>query len=580
MYKLYTILFLLIAINYASAQTVKSNDVLSEEIPADNKRKFDYYFYEAMNAKVAGKFDAYYDFLDYCHNIDSTNANVLYEIGNYFNSIDKKNKAINFYREAANYDSNNYYYNTAYATMCLEFKQYDDAIEQFSKLIEKHPDDSELYVLLSEAYRMNGNLENAISTLDKLEKFVGLNERISLHKFQLYTMLKQEEKGFAEIQKYIDKYPNQLKYQILLGDLYLQAGKTKDAYLVYSKAKTIDPEDPYLISSMAEYYEQTNNKSAAEQELRTALMSSKMDIDTKLSILAQYVGTLQQNKQETVAVNALFDSLMIQHPQEPKLNMMYGNLLMIQNKKDEARSQYKVFAEANPTNPFGWEQMLSTAFPDSLDLTINICKTALTNIEDQPQFYFYLGVSEYMKEDYQSALNTLQKGVKYVDENNARLLGDFYGQIGDLFYHIGKQDSAFATYEKALKYDPNNIGVLNNYSYFLSLAKKDLNKAEIMSSKAVKMDPGNPTYLDTYGWVLFQQGAYAISKIYLQDAIKYSKEKGEELGSEVLEHYGDVLYKTNEKEKALEYWIKAKEKGDSESKTLDKKIETKTYISE
>lgn len=393
-------------------------------------------------------------------------------------------------------------------------------------------------------------------------------------------MLKQEEKGFAEIQKYIDKYPNQLKYQILLGDLYLQAGKTKDAYLVYSKAKTIDPEDPYLISSMAEYYEQTNNKSAAEQELRTALMSSKMDIDTKLSILAQYVGTLQQNKQETVAVNALFDSLMIQHPQEPKLNMMYGNLLMIQNKKDEARSQYKVFAEANPTNPFGWEQMLSTAFPDSLDLTINICKTALTNIEDQPQFYFYLGVSEYMKEDYQSALNTLQKGVKYVDENNARLLGDFYGQIGDLFYHIGKQDSAFATYEKALKYDPNNIGVLNNYSYFLSLAKKDLNKAEIMSSKAVKMDPGNPTYLDTYGWVLFQQGAYAISKIYLQDAIKYSKEKGEELGSEVLEHYGDVLYKTNEKEKALEYWIKAKEKGDSESKTLDKKIETKTYISE
>lgn len=575
MYKLYTILLFFIVANFASAQIEKSDDTLS-----DNKRKFDYYFYEAMNAKTAGKYDSYYDILAYCHEIDSTNANVLYEIGNYFNSIGEKNKAFNFYRKAAGYDTNNYYYNTAYATMCLEFKQYDDAIEQFTKLIEKNPDDSELYVFLSESHRMNGNIQEAITTLDRLEKIVGLNERISLHKFQLYTALKQEEKAFSEIQKYIDKYPNQLKYQILLGDLYLQAGKTKEAYLIYSKAKAKDPEDPYLISSMAQYYEQTNNKPAAENELKTALTSSKMDIDTKLSILAQYIGTLQQNQKETLAANALFDTLMIQHPQEPKLNMMYGNLLMIQNKKDDARAQYRIFAEANPTNPFGWEQLLSTAFPDSLDLTIKICKTAIANIEDQPQFYFYLGAAEYMKEEYQTALKTLQKGVTYVNENNTRLLGDFYGQIGDLYYHTGKQDSAFATYEKALKYDPNNIGVLNNYSYFLSLAKKDLSKAEIMSSKAVKMDPTNPTYLDTYGWVLFEQGAYSISKIYLEDAIKYSKEKGEDISSEVLEHYGDVLYKTNEPDKALEYWIKAKEKGDSESKTLDKKIETRTYISE
>lgn len=566
---------------YLSAQTNSSLDpISSEKIPSDEKRKFDYYFYEAMNAKAVNKYDAAYDFLKYCQKIDSTNANVLYELGNYFNSLNEKNKALDYYRKASAYDSENYYYNMAYATMCLEFKQYSDAIEQFKKLVAKDPSDTELYVLLSEAYRMDGNLVDAISALDKLEQIVGLNEKVSLHKYQLYTILKQEDKAFSEIQKYIDKYPKELKYQILLGDLYLQVGKTKEAYLVYSKAKAIDPDDPYLISSMAEYYEQTNNKAAAENELQTALISSKMDIDTKLAILAQYVGSLQQSKKDTQPVNALFDTLMIQHPQEPKLNMMYGNLLMIQDKKDEARSQYQVFAEANPTNPIGWEQMLFTTFPDSLDLTIKICEEALSYIEDQPQFYFYLGASEYMKNDYQSALQSLQKGVGFVNENNPKLLGDFYGQIGDLYYHLEKQDSAFIIYEKALKYDPTNLGVLNNYSYFLSLAKKDLDKAERMSSMAVKADPTNPTYLDTYGWVLFEQGAYTISKIYLENAIKYSEEKKEELSSEVLEHYGDVLYKTNEPDKALEYWIKAKEKGDSESKTLDKKIETKTYISE
>lgn len=583
MYKKTNIIFLIVLLLSGSynlfAQTKAVSIPKVQDLSNEDRRKFDYYFYEALNAKAIDKYDAAYDFLKYCMEIDSTNANVLYELGNYFTALNDKNKAVNYYRKAVDYDGNNYYYNLAYGMACVDLKQYSDAIVQFEKLIIEVPDNTELYVYLSEAYRMDGDLVNAISALDKLEQIVGLNEKISLHKYQLYTMLKQESQAFAEIQKYIEKYPNEIKYQILLGDLYLQAGKTNEAYLVYSKAKAIDPDDPYLISSMAEYYEKTNNKVAAENELQAALISSKMDIDTKLAILAQYVGSLQQNKKDTDAVNALFDTLMIQHPQEPKLNMMYGNLLMIQNKKDEARFQYKLFAEANPTNPVGWEQMLYTSFPDSLNLTMEICKEALKYIEDQPQFYFYLGVSEYMEKNYTGALDALQKGVVYVDDSNPKLKADFYGQIGDLYYHLEKRDSAFVIYEKALAYDPSNLGVLNNYSYFLSLEKKDLDKAEKMSSMTVKADPANPTYLDTYGWVLFEQGAYTIAKIYIENAIKYSEEKKEELSSEVLEHYGDVLYKTNEPEKALEYWIKAKDKGDSKSGTLDKKIETKTYIS-
>lgn len=587
-YSVLLFLFVVSAFSDLSAQkkTVKNSvipqaqDLPMAKLPEDDKRKFDYYFHEAMNAKATGKFDSAFDLLGYCLAIDSTNANVYYELGNYYNSLDNKNKALDFYRKATSYDGGNFYYNMAYASLCLEFKQYSDAIEQFEKLLVSNPDNSDLYVYLSEAYRLDGNIHKAISTLDKLEQIVGLNEKISLHKYQLYTTIKQESKAFAEIQKYIDKYPYEIKYQILLANLYLQAGKNNEAYMVYSKAKSIDPEDPYLISSLAEYYERTNNKEAAEEELHTALMSRKMEIDTKLAILAQYVGTLQQNRQDTKVANQLFDSLMVQHPQEPKLNLMYGNLLMMQNKKEEARFQYQVFAEANPTNPVGWEQLLSTAFPDSLDMTIRVCKQAISYNPEQPQFYFYLGISEYMKDDYDNALKTLQKGVVYVDEENVSLLSDFYGQIGDLYYHLNKLDSAFLTYDKALEYNPNNMGVLNNYSYFLSVARKNLDKAERMSSVTVKAEPTNPTYLDTYGWVLFEQGAYTMAKIYIENAIKYSEEKKTEISSEVLEHYGDVLYKTGETEKALEYWIKAKEKGDSKSKTLDKKIETKTYFVE
>lgn len=583
MYKTTKKIFLVFFLITLCKPALSQQDLTSME----NKRKFDYFFYEAMNAKTQGDYDTAYDLLNHCLAIDSTIANVHYELGNYYNVLEQKNKAAEYYGKAIALDEDNFYYEMAYGTICLEQKKYTEAIEHYEKLVKKSPDNTDLYLYLSEAYRLSNNLPQAIGALDRLEQIVGLNEKISLQKYQLYTMMGQESRAFAEIQKYITKYPNEIRYQILLGNLYMQAGKTNDAYMVYSKAKSIDPEDPYLISSMAEYYEKTNNKTAAENELHTALISPKMDVDTKIAILTQYIGTLYQNKKDTEIANALFDTLMVQHPQEPKLNMMYGNLLMLQGKKDDARFQFQVFAESNPTNPAGWEQMLSTAFPDSMSLVIDICNSAISYIPNQPQFYFYKGIAEYMSEDYKNALATLKTGLGYVDENNLSLRSDFYGQIGDLYYQDGQKDSAYVSYERALSFEPNNIGVLNNYSYYLSLEKKDLDKAEKMSAHTVKTEPMNPTYLDTYGWVLFQQGAYMMAKIYIENAVKYSQEKGEEVSSEVWEHYGDVLYMTNEKEKALEYWQKAKEKALTEtksesrkSKTLEQKIETGKYISD
>lgn len=565
--------FLLI-VGFATLYAQKSS------LTIDERRKFDLYFHEAVNAKVLDKYDEALDYLQYCMQIDSTNANVLFELGNFYNSADSKNKAIDYYRKAVEYDNDNFYYNMAYANICLELKQFSDAIDIYQRLSAQDPTNNELYVYLSEAYRSDGDLVKAIGELDKLEAVVGLDEKISFQKYQLYKMLNQESKGFAEIQKYIDKYPNEIKYYLLLGNLYMQTGKTNEAFVVYSKAKSIDPDDPYLITSMADYYEQTNNKQAAEEELQIALVSPKMDVDTKLGILAQYVGTLQKNRKDTEAANVLFDTLMVQHPQEPKLNLMYGNLLMIQKRKEDAKFQFQIFAEANPTNPIGWEQMISTVFPDSLDRTIEYCNTAISYIPDQPQFYYYLGASLYMQEKHKEALTALKKGVTYVDDRNNGLLSEFYAQIGDLYYHTQRQDSAFASYERSLKYNPSNLAVLNNYSYFLSLEKKDLDKAERMSSLTVKAEPTNPTYLDTYGWVLFEQGAYIMAKIYIENAVKYTEEKKEKVNAEVLEHYGDVLFKTGEADKALEYWIKAKDTGESKSKTLDQKIATKTYISE
>ena len=190
-------------------------------------------------------------------------------------------------------------------------------------------------------------------------------------------------------------------------------------------------------------------------------------------------------------------------------------------------------------------------------------------------------VNQYQKEEYESALGSLKKGISRIGEDgNSALASEFYGLVGNLYFEKDQKDSAFVAFEKALEYNPRNLLILNNYSYFLSLEKKDLDRAEKMSTITIKAEPTNPTYLDTYGWIMFMQGDYVTSRIYLENAVKYSEEKEKEISADVLEHYGDVLFKIGEEEEALQYWEKAKETGKSESKTLDEKIKSKKYISE
>jgi predicted negative regulator of RcsB-dependent stress response/MFS family permease len=168
---------------------------------------------------------------------------------------------------------------------------------------------------------------------------------------------------------------------------------------------------------------------------------------------------------------------------------------------------------------------------------------------------------------YKEALRVFETGLDSANFNNPVLESDFYGQIGDLNYFLKNKQVAFDSYEKALKLNPQNLPVLNNYSYYLSLEKRDLDKAEQMSGITVKLEPLNPTYLDTYGWILFEQGSYIMAKIYIEKAIEYSDEPS----AEVYEHYGDVLFMNGEQEKAVVQWKKARELG-GDSKTLKRKI--------
>ena len=145
--------------------------------------------------------------------------------------------------------------------------------------------------------------------------------------------------------------------------------------------------------------------------------------------------------------------------------------------------------------------------------------------------------------------------------------------MGDAYYEKKLTQEAYAAYDSALVYHPDNIPALNNYAYYLSLERRDLDRAEEMSYKTIKAEPKNATYLDTYAWILFEKGNYAEARIYIDDAILGDTEKS----GGIMEHGGDIYYMTGDVDKAVELWQKAREMG-IKSEVLEQKIKERKYI--
>lgn len=544
------------------------------QLSPEQQRKFDYFYYEAANLKNAGKYDAAYDLFSYCLSLDTASSPVLYELAMFQLQRNRPEKAVEMLKSAVAHSDDNFTYRMTLAGLYRNLGMYGEASDSYEELVKRYPDKSELNYYLADALTQEGEIGAAIDAYNVLESTMGMNETLSLQKFKLYQTLKQPDKAFEEIEKLANKYPMNARYRLLMGDLHLENEETEKALACYQQAHEIDPDDPRYIVSMANYYDQTGDKEAAEQEIRDALVNEKLDVETKVGILSRYVQRLQQTQQGIENANSLFQTLLDQHPEDTELKLMYGSLLMAQQKEEEAKFQFQLVTEMEPSNEGAWQQLLNISLKgEDIPEVIRICTRCKELFPEAPEYYFYLGIGYYMQEKYQESLDTYYAGLKIIPEGNGVVKSNFYGQIGDLYYQMEKMDEAYKAYDEALKYNENNALVLNNYSYFLTLDKKDLKKAERMAAQCIKLEPDNATYLDTYAWVFFVQGNYTLAKIYIENALSKDKTNSAEL----VDHYGDILYMSGEKDKALEQWKKAKEMG-KDTDVLKQKIAKGIYI--
>ena len=578
-------IWLLVAVwTLVSCGTVKSTRekpavaLAQSSLTPEQQRKYDYFFLEAMRLKEKKDYASAFGLLQHCLDIHPNAASALYEVSQYYMFLRQVPQGQEALEKAVANAPDNYWYSQGLASLYQQQNELDKAVTLLEQMVVRFPAKQDPLFNLLDLYGRQEKYDEVISTLNRLEKRMGKNEQLSMEKFRIYLQMKDDKKAFQEIESLVQEYPMDMRYQVILGDVYLQNGKKQEAYDVYQKVLAAEPDNPMAIFSMASYYKQTGQEELYQQQLDTLLLNKKVTPDTKVGVMRQMIVENEQADKDSTQIIALFDRIMKQEQDDPQIPMLYAQYLLSKNMESESVPVLEQVVDLDPTNKAARMMLIGAAVKkEDYKQIIKVCEPGIEATPDALEFYYYLAVAYNQAEKPDSVISICKRALEHTTADSKKeIVSDFYSILGDMYHTQKQMKEAYAAYDSALVYNPSNIGALNNYAYYLSVERRDRDKAEEMSYKTVKAEPNNATYLDTYAWILFEKGNYAEARIYIDNAMK---SEGGDKSDVIVEHCGDIYYMTGDVDGALTYWKKALEMG-SESKTLKQKIEKKKYIAE
>jgi len=510
-------------------------------------------FAQGVIQKEAGNNKKALDYFTKALDINPNDPAALYEKARILNANGQSAEAYELSKKAISIDPDNRWYKAVFAGIARQEGKYDEYVKAYEELVEQHPKNFDFLNELAYAYVFTGQYKKAIAEYNKIEEQVGINEALINQKVNLYSQTGDYQGGVNEYEKLIKANPEEVRYYAMLAEYCAKSKMDDKAIWAYEQIEKLNPDDPYVHISLADFYRQRNDIQRSFEELKLGMANKNLDLETKVKLLSTYYSGSLNEEQKKQALE--LSKILIQtHPDNPVSKSLYSSLLYQNQEYKKARELTAEVIKRDSLNYAMWEQLL---FCDMyLENNKNLAREANQVIElfpNQPLPYLMGGIAYYQLKEYEKAADILETGKDFVAGNTA-LLEEFYNYLGEIYHSMKNYDACFLAYDKVLSLNPENSIVLNNYAYYLSLQKKDLQKAERMARHAVNLDPKNSNNLDTYAWVLYQEGKYDEALKWQQKAL----ENGGNTSDTVLEHFGKILEKLGRNEEAQQYFEMAK----------------------
>jgi len=487
--------------------------------------------------------------------IDSTHAPSLFELAEL--TMDEPEKALSYSLRANAADTSNAWYRAQLGQLLIATERYDSALKLYESLLRMSPDNPDNYRLLAALYEQQKQPEKALAVLDSSENRIGKTEMLSSQRRQLLLNMHRYDLALNEALELVENYPYDEANLVALAELYAVLGKDSLAQDTYDKALAINPNNMQTIASLNDFYKKKKDNVRFLETAGQLFRSNVFPLEIKLNFFENLIKTPNFYRDYYFQLGNLASALAVTHPEDFRATELYARHLIAGGRVEEALKLYKSHRNDSArrkqiyTEIIGMEVYLER--PDSVTL---YTEEALAYFPTDPDLYIQKGnISLRYLKNTKAAETDYKTALKYADSDSLRSI--VYGLLGDNAHGGGNDKACFKYFDKGLQADSTNDFICNNYSYFLSLRNERLDYALELARRAIRLSPNNPTYLDTYAWVLYTMGRYEEARVPMRQAVSLDRNNNPEL----MIHYGDILYALNDRFMASFYWKKALENG-------------------
>ena len=471
-----------------------------------------------------------------------------FQLARIYTITGNKMQAVEFAKKAAIMDANNKWYKMMLAQSYEKIGKDKEAADIYKALAEASPFggdyNEEVYFQWVVTLVRMGEPLKAIKVLDEMEKKKGVSEEITIKKQTVYEALGDNKKAALELKKLADKYPYNIDYQHIAAEYYNKLGDKNTAQEFYKRILRNDPNDSKAQLATSVQNKPTSSGSGGDiaylNSLKDLFKKSDIKIDDKIKTFLPYVNKIAEGKDKALAASGLELAQIIEvtHPNDAKSYSLVGDMLYHNGKSAEALEKYKKCLQINKAIYSVWEQTMYVQ--DELGLYEDMLKTseqATDLFPNQSVAFFFNGVANEKKGKLSEAISSLEQAI---------LMSSKKPQIKlDALIELG------VTHSKSKSYD----------------------KADKAFEDALKLNTKSSIAMIKYANSLASRGTADRAKAMADEALKISMESD----PSVLEHYGDYLFKAGDKDNAVKYWSKAKERG-AKSMGLEKKISERNFL--
>ena len=528
----------------------------------------------AIHRDTAAARKAYMEVLE----LDSTYAPALYQLAQQeLREPGREPQALEYARKAYEQDTMSGWYTDVYARSLVLNNRYDDALPIYRRLMRMEPNNADNYRILAMIYNQRKQPYSAISILDSADMRFGKNPYLSNMKRHLLISTGQMERAIEEAQESVDAAPYEVENVVSLAETYAAAKKDSLARATFERALEMDSTNVQALGLYADFCSQQRDTKGYLGALQRLYALDGFPLERKIQLFENLTKDRKFYGQNYFALGAMATAMAMRHPDDKRVVDIYGDHLLAGGEVEAALAHFKLHLKDEPPQMDYYMAVIDLedylARPDSVDVYV---QQAVKLFPDDPALYIRKANRQYIKGDLHGSVATFEQALEIAPTDS--LKGQIWGYIGDTYHAMVERLDAGAkadttgfklrinkkkatqqrnkSYETSLALYENNAMTLNNYAYFISEETDDaelLEKAMKMSAKAIYLEKGNSTYLDTFAWILYKLGRYEQARKHMRQALSLDRTESAELPL----HYGDILFALNERFMAETYWKKA-----------------------